>query len=102
MRKTAFLVGFGAGYVLGARAGRERYDQIRAMFGQVADSPKVQQAAEKAKEVAEVSGKRSLAAVQSGVEKAGSVVKDRLNKDDATTDPWRGNEVPDTAEGQLP
>jgi hypothetical protein len=26
--KLTLLVGFGAGYVLGARAGRERYDQI--------------------------------------------------------------------------
>ena len=26
--KLKWLVGFGAGYVLGARAGRERYDQI--------------------------------------------------------------------------
>ncbi len=102
MRKTAFLVGFGAGYVLGARAGRERYDQIRAMFGQVADSPKVQQAAEKAKEVAEVGGKRTLSAVQTSVEKAGTAVKERLHKDETETDPWRGSPVPDTAEGQLP
>ncbi len=26
--KTGLVIGFGAGYVLGARAGRERYDQI--------------------------------------------------------------------------
>ena len=27
--KLSFLAGFGAGYVLGSRAGRERYEQIR-------------------------------------------------------------------------
>ena len=28
--KTGILIGIGIGYVLGARAGRERYEQIRA------------------------------------------------------------------------
>jgi hypothetical protein len=28
MRKLSLLVGFGIGYVLGARAGRERYEEL--------------------------------------------------------------------------
>ncbi len=32
MAKLSFLAGFGAGYVLGARAGRERYEQIRRAY----------------------------------------------------------------------
>lgn len=39
------LVGFAVGYVLGARAGRARYDQIAALVQRVADHPAVQGAA---------------------------------------------------------
>lgn len=58
MKKLILLgVGF-AGYVLGARAGRERYEQIRGMAKKVKDDPRVQekaaQAADLAKEQAPV------------------------------------------------
>jgi hypothetical protein len=43
--RITFLSGFAAGFVLGARAGRERYDQIKAVGRRVADSPAAQQAA---------------------------------------------------------
>jgi hypothetical protein len=40
--KLSFLAGFGAGYVLGAKAGRERYDQIRRAWEHAKDDPKLQ------------------------------------------------------------
>ncbi|MCG8916970.1 MULTISPECIES: hypothetical protein [Actinokineospora] len=40
-----FLVGAGVGYVLGAKAGRGRYDQIVRTYRKVADHPAVQGAA---------------------------------------------------------
>jgi hypothetical protein len=40
-----FLLGAGVGYVLGARAGRERYEQIARAYRRVADNPTVQGAA---------------------------------------------------------
>ena len=43
--RISFLSGLVAGYVLGARAGRERYEQIRRIGRAVADSPAAQQAA---------------------------------------------------------
>jgi hypothetical protein len=45
MRKTMLLVGLGAGYVLGAKAGRERYEQIRAKWQQAWENPMVQEKA---------------------------------------------------------
>lgn len=45
MRKTTFLIGAVTGYVLGAKAGRGRYEQICAVTGKVTRNPKVQQAA---------------------------------------------------------
>ena len=42
MAKLSFLAGFGAGYVLGSRAGRERYEQIRRAYAQAKDDPRLQ------------------------------------------------------------
>jgi hypothetical protein len=43
--KLSFLAGFGAGYVLGARAGRERYEQIRRAWDQAKENPRLQSVA---------------------------------------------------------
>jgi hypothetical protein len=43
--KVTFLAGLVAGFVVGARAGRERYEQLRKLARRTADSPAVQQAA---------------------------------------------------------
>ncbi|HKE51048.1 MAG TPA: YtxH domain-containing protein [Actinomycetes bacterium] len=43
MRKLGFLAGAALGYVLGAKAGRERYEQIRSTAQKLANHPTVQQ-----------------------------------------------------------
>jgi hypothetical protein len=45
MRKLTFLFGFALGYVLGSRAGRERYDAIVRAARRVMENPAVQGAA---------------------------------------------------------
>ncbi|MCU1678755.1 MAG: hypothetical protein JWM93_3513 [Frankiales bacterium] len=45
MRKTMLLVGLGTGYVLGAKAGRERYEQILAKWQAAWENPTVQEKA---------------------------------------------------------
>ena len=42
MRKLFLLAAVAAGYVLGAKAGRQRYEQIKRLSRQVKDNPKVQ------------------------------------------------------------
>jgi hypothetical protein len=44
MTKLLFVAGLGTGFVLGSRAGRERYEQIRSTAQNVWESPAVQQA----------------------------------------------------------
>jgi hypothetical protein len=44
--KTGVLVGGVVGYVLGARAGRERYEQIKRWAGEASKHPAVAQVAE--------------------------------------------------------
>jgi len=43
--KATFFVGFATGYVLGARAGRGRYEQIRSAARSFASNPAVQRTA---------------------------------------------------------
>jgi hypothetical protein len=76
--KTGLLLGFIGGYILGTKAGRQRYEQIRRMSSRVMGSGPVKRATERTKELAGDQTKRALFAVQSGVEKAGSAVKERL------------------------
>ncbi len=40
--KILFLTGLGLGYVLGTRAGRERYEQIKTAVGRLWNDPRVQ------------------------------------------------------------
>jgi hypothetical protein len=58
MKKLILLLGLAIGYVAGAAAGRERYEQIRSMTQRVKSNPQVQagasRAAEAAKEAAPV------------------------------------------------
>lgn len=44
-RKVTFVVGFGVGYVLGARAGRGQYDSIVRTVRRAMDHPAVQSTA---------------------------------------------------------
>jgi hypothetical protein len=49
--KTLTLVAGAAGYVLGARAGRERYDQIKEQADRLMNNPQVQKAASDVQDV---------------------------------------------------
>jgi hypothetical protein len=45
LTRAAFLTGLGIGYVLGAKAGRERYEQIQRAFQAIRENPTVQETA---------------------------------------------------------
>lgn len=49
MNKILLIVGAAVGYVLGARAGRERYDQIADRANQLWTDPRVQEKVEEVK-----------------------------------------------------
>lgn len=78
--KTGLLVGLGVGYVLGSKAGRERYEEIRASWDQFTGNPSVQRMVSKGREVVETGTERSIRAV----EQAGETVKDRLEGPEGT------------------
>ena len=52
MGRLSLGLGFGIGYVLGARAGRDRYEQIKQAAAGVMERPQVQQAVEQVRAAA--------------------------------------------------
>jgi hypothetical protein len=72
--KLSFLAGFGAGYVLGARAGRERYEQIRRAYHSAKEDPRLQS-------VAGMMQARADAAVDSAKSRLGQEPSPRLGAD---------------------
>lgn len=52
MRKLTLLIGVGIGYILGAKAGRERYEQLADQASKVWTDPRVQSKVEEVKEQA--------------------------------------------------
>lgn len=81
--KTGVIVGFGVGYVLGTKAGRERYEEIRRAWDDFSGNPRVQEAVEKGRDLVGNATREGLGTVQGGVEKAADAVKERLGDDEA-------------------
>ncbi len=67
MKKLTLLIAAGAGYVLGTRAGRERYDQIKKAVLRVKDDPRVQEKAHQAADVAKEKVKETAPVVKDTV-----------------------------------
>lgn len=65
--KTGAIVGFGVGYMQGAKAGRQRYEQIQQKMKKVSESPTVKKAIEPMKPMMN-------AKLESGKELMGSVM----------------------------
>ncbi|KUL22397.1 hypothetical protein [Actinoplanes awajinensis] len=74
MKMMKLAVGFAAGYVLGTRAGREKFEQIAATARKVGSHPKVVQAQEKA-----------TALINTGVEKTNAKLASIAPESSSTT-----------------
>ncbi|MEU2777955.1 YtxH domain-containing protein [Streptomyces sp. NPDC007162] len=73
--KLTFVVGLALGYVLGTRAGRERYEQLKKSARQVAQNPAVRNTAETAAQQGRVYAGKALHTVS---EKVGDRVPDSV------------------------
>ncbi len=77
MKKLTLLAGVAVGYVLGTRAGRERYEQIKAGANRLAQNPKVQAAAGKAQDAV---AQQASTAADLAKEKAGDMASTAADK----------------------
>lgn len=74
MKKLTLLLAFALGYVLGAQAGRQRYEQILDTVKKVANDPRVQEKTQQAVEVA----KQQAPVVADKVSSAAGAAKDKV------------------------
>ncbi|HEY2957324.1 MAG TPA: hypothetical protein VGM21_03810 [Actinomycetota bacterium] len=78
--KTALLAGLAAGYVLGAKAGRERYEQIRSAARQLADNPGVQRLSQEVNKTVAVGKERVTEAASRSAEQASNNIAGQVGK----------------------
>lgn len=87
--KLSILVGFGAGYVLGARSGRERYDQIVGKAQELWHHPRVQEKAGQAQQVVQEKAGQAQHVMREKMTSATSSNGGGTIEETATTDPGR-------------
>jgi hypothetical protein len=87
MSKVKLLVAFAIGYVVGASAGRQRYEEIKASARKVAESPRVQAAAKKAGQTVADKAPVVASVVKDKTTAAASAVADKVTSDDEAATP---------------
>ena len=80
--KRGLIVGLGVGYVLGAKAGRERYEEIKAAWQRFTGNPTVQGVMSRGREAVEAGAEKGLHVVEESVKKATGSVKKRLDAEE--------------------
>ena len=83
--RITFLAGFAVGFVAGARAGRERYEQMVKLARKAAENPTVQQvtraAGAKATELTKAAGQKAaqtMPKIADTAKSSASMVRDRI------------------------
>ena len=80
--RFTFLAGLAVGFVIGARAGRERYEQLKKLASKAKDSPAMQQAAgaaqAQAANLARAAKDKAAQRVPQLTEKAKATLGDRI------------------------
>ena len=76
--KLSLLFAFGAGYVLGTKAGRERYDQIAGKAQEVWRDPRVQEKAGQAQQVVKGRAGQAQQVVKGRAGQAQQVVREKV------------------------
>jgi hypothetical protein len=74
IRKLTLAAGFGAGYVLGAKAGTQRYDQIVGKVRDLAGRPAVQEVTSNLADTASQLGDKAKSTVNDTISAAGEKV----------------------------
>ncbi|MFZ0141075.1 MAG: hypothetical protein WAL70_08320 [Aeromicrobium sp.] len=84
MKKLLLIGAAAAGYVLGTKAGRERYEQIKRQSAKVWNSEPVQHGVHEAEGVAKHAASAAGTKVTDAASTAGSKVAERIKGDDSS------------------
>ncbi len=85
MKKLMLVAALAVGYVLGARAGRGRYEQIKQTAQRVRNDPRVQEKSQQAADLAKEKAQVATAVAVDKARSAGSAAVDKVKggSDDA-------------------
>jgi uncharacterized protein YgiB involved in biofilm formation len=83
--RLGFFVGLGAGYVLGAKAGKERYEQLKRLYDNVTSSAQFQQVTGRAKVAVGTGLGQAKEKASEGVSKVTDAVKERRTGTDSSS-----------------
>jgi hypothetical protein len=81
MKKIPLLAAAAVGYVLGTRAGRERYEQIRTGARKLARDPRVQAATQKAQDTVATQASHAAEVAKDKVSDAASTAADKVRRE---------------------
>jgi hypothetical protein len=81
MKKLTLLAAVAVGYVLGSRAGRERYEQIKSGAKKVASDPRVQSATTKAQDAVAAQAAHAAEIAKDKVSDAASTAADKVRRE---------------------
>lgn len=82
MKKLTILISGAVGYVLGTRAGRERYEQIKGLAVRVKDDPRVQEKTQQAVDTA----KAQAPVVKDKLADAADTARSKVSSSDPAAD----------------
>jgi len=82
IKRLPLLIAGGIGYVLGTKAGRERYEQMRSTFDKVKNDPRVQEKTQQAADLAKEKAPVVKEKVAEATDKATSKVKSATSGSD--------------------
>ncbi len=86
IKRLPLLIAAGVGYVLGTKAGRERYEQIRGTFNKVKDDPRVQEKAHQAADLAKEKAPVVKDKLTEAADAASTKVKSATGSNDSPAD----------------
>ena len=84
--RLGLVIGFGAGYYLGAQAGRERYEEINRMIRKVKRTDAFETASDKTKAVVDLGVERAKDVIEEQVDKVRGNGADTINTAEAKVD----------------
>jgi hypothetical protein len=75
--RTGLIIGFGVGYVLGTKAGRERYRQMYRAFRTVTENPPIRRVIDDTKELTDSSTVKARAILAEQLEQASDIIREK-------------------------
>lgn len=77
--RTGFVIGLGVGYVLGTKAGRARYEQIKSTVEKATEQPQIHEAIERTSEITAGPRAKSKALLSDQLRTASELIRQRTD-----------------------